>query len=220
MLALFAKQPHGGEVKTRLAAASSAKWAADVAEAFLLDVVDRFAATADERFLVFTPSHAAEWFRAIAGVRYRISPQANGDLGMRLGSFFRERFRSEQERIVILGTDSPTVPAALVEQAFEELKTADVVLGPAMDGGYYLLGCARKLPPIFEGVAWGSPTVLADTLARLADRAWRVALLPPWYDVDTLDDWHLLRGHALALRRAGIDPGLPRTERLLSCPPP
>jgi glycosyltransferase A (GT-A) superfamily protein (DUF2064 family) len=112
------------------------------------------------------------------------------------------------------------LPPAIVEQAFEELKTADVVLGPAMDGGYYLLGCARKLPPIFEGVAWGSPTVLADTLARLADRAWRVALLPPWYDVDTLDDWHLLRGHALALRRAGIDPGLPRTERLLSCPPP
>jgi rSAM/selenodomain-associated transferase 1 len=220
ILALFAKQPQPGSAKTRLAATTSATWAATVAEVFLLDLLDRFATTAHERFLAFTPADAQEYFGRIAGGRYQICPQSGGDLGARLASFINGRLRSDRERIVIVGTDSPTLPPALVEQAFEELVTADVVLGPALDGGYYLLGCTRELPPIFHGVAWSGPNVLADTIARLADPAWRVALLPPWYDVDTLDDWYVLRGHVLAMRRAGVDPGVPRTERLLSCPPP
>jgi glycosyltransferase A (GT-A) superfamily protein (DUF2064 family) len=116
--------------------------------------------------------------------------------------------------VVLLGTDSPTVPVAWVGQAFAELTTADVVLGPATDGGYYLIGCARRLPPVFAGVAWGGPTVLAETVARLADPSWRLALLPPWYDLDTLADWRMLRGHIAALRRAGLDPGVPHLERL------
>jgi glycosyltransferase A (GT-A) superfamily protein (DUF2064 family) len=88
------------------------------------------------------------------------------------------------------------------------------VLGPATDGGYYLVGCGRRPPPIFEDVAWGGPTVLAESVARLADPAWRLALLPPWYDVDTRDDWRMLCGHLAALRRAGLDPGVPHTEAL------
>jgi len=220
ILALFAKQPRVGSVKTRLAAASSANLAALFAEAFLLDLLDRFATTAAERFLVFTPADAEEYFGNIAAGRYRICPQTTGDLGARLASFIQDHLRTGRERIVILGTDSPTLPPPIVEQAFEALNTADVVLGPALDGGYYLLGCTRKPPPIFAGVAWSGPRVLADTIALLADPAWRVGLLPPWYDVDTLDDWHMLRGHVLAMRRAGVDPGVPRTERLLACPPP
>ena len=66
-----------------------------------------------------------------------------------------------------------------------------MVLGPALDGGYYLIGCGRRLPPVFEGVRWSTNHVLADTVARLADPSWRLALLPPWYDVDTPEDWEL-----------------------------
>ena len=116
--------------------------------------------------------------------------------------------------MVLVGTDSPTLPLVLIEQAFKDLERADVVLGPATDGGYYLVGC-RRLPPIFEGVAWSSSRTLADTVARLCDPGWRLALLPPWYDVDTADDWQMLRGHVAAMRRAGIDPGMPRTAALL-----
>jgi rSAM/selenodomain-associated transferase 1 len=220
ILALFAKQPVPGSAKTRLAAATSNTWAAAVAEAFLFDLIDRFATTAHERVLAFTPAEAEEYFERIARGRYELCSQSNGDLGKRLASFLRGSLRSGRERIVIVGTDSPTLPQAMVERAFDELETADVVLGPALDGGYYLLGCTRELPPIFHGIAWSGSHVLADTIARLNDPAWRVALLPPWYDVDTLDDWHMLRGHVLAMRRAGVDPGVPRTERLLSCPPP
>ena len=116
----------------------------------------------------------------------------------------------------MLGTDSQTVPRAFVEQAFAALAGADVVLGPATDGGYYLIGCARQVPPVFEGVAWGSSRVLAETVGRLAEPRWRLALLPPWYDVDTLDDWRMLVGHLAALRRAGVDPSVPHVERLLA----
>jgi glycosyltransferase A (GT-A) superfamily protein (DUF2064 family) len=95
------------------------------------------------------------------------------------------------------------------------LQRADVVLGPATDGGYYLVGCGSTRAPLFEGIDWGTGRVLAQTVAALADPRWRLAVLPPWYDVDTPDDWAFLCGHLAALRRAGIDPGVPFTEALI-----
>lgn len=219
ILGLFAKKPRAGDSKTRLAAETSPAWAEQAASAFLLDSVAKFATFADERFLVYTPAEERNYFRNISSSCFQLRPQIDGDLGQRMSDFFLAHMRTGQERIIVLGTDSPTLPRQFVEQAFAELATADVILGPAMDGGYYLLGCARRLPPVFEGIAWSSRTVLAETIARLGDPTWRVALLPPWYDVDTLDDWLLLRGHLSALRRAGIDPEAPRTERLTLFPP-
>src|SRR5947209_5262014 len=81
---------------------------------------------------------------------------------------------------------------------------ADLVLGPATDGGYYLIGCSRPIPGIFAGIAWGGPRVLSDTVARLPESC-RLALMPPWYDVDTLTDWLALRGQLAAERRMGLD---------------
>jgi glycosyltransferase A (GT-A) superfamily protein (DUF2064 family) len=121
--------------------------------------------------------------------------------------------------VVVVGADSPTLPTAFIEQAFDQLADKDVALGPATDGGYYLIGCARRVPPIFSGMTWSGRTVLEETVARLGDPSIRLALLPPWYDVDTLDDWRALRGHLAALRRAGIDPGVPRTESLCQSGP-
>jgi rSAM/selenodomain-associated transferase 1 len=215
VLGLFGKWPRAGDVKTRLAADSSAEWAADVASAFLHDLVDRLAGIDASRVLVFAPCTAESSFADLARGRYALHPQADGDLGRRLAAFFTDQFRAGAERVVVLGGDSPTVPLTFVEQAFRELQRADVVLGPATDGGYYLIGCARDLPPVFEGITWGSSCVLRDTIRRLAGSACRLALLPPWYDVDTLDDWRMLEGHLAALRRAGLDPGVPHTERLV-----
>ena len=213
VLGLFAKRPAPGAVKTRLG--PSPDWAARVARAFLLDTVARLSAVAARRVIAFAPADAAAEFAALAAGRFALTPQADGDLGRRLSAFLAAQLESGAESVVLVGADSPTLPVGYVEQAFEELRTADVVLGPAADGGYYLLGCGRRLPPIFDGVAWGASRVLAETVARLADPAWRLALLPPWYDVDTPDDWELLRGHVAALRRAGAHPGVPYTEALL-----
>ena len=133
-----------------------------------------------------------------------------------MAGFIEQQLSLGADAVVLVGADSPTLPVAYIEQAFAELRRADVVLGPAMDGGYYLVGCGRRVPPIFHGIAWSTGQVLAQTLARLEDRSWRLALLPPWYDVDTSADCGLLRTHIAALRRAGVDPEVPHTEALLA----
>jgi rSAM/selenodomain-associated transferase 1 len=219
ILGLFAKRPRAGQVKTRLAAEVSSEWAEEAATAFLLDVVDKYATVGDNRVLVYTPSQEREFFARIAGANYQIVPQIEGDLGCRMHDFVLAQMQTRKERIVVLGTDSPTLPVSYVEQAFAHLETSDVVLGPAFDGGYYLLGCARRLPPIFERIAWGGPNVLAETIEKLHDPNWSVALLPMWYDVDTLEDWRFIRSHIAAMRRAGIDPQAPRTEQLTLAQP-
>ncbi len=214
VLGLFAKWPQPGQVKTRLAADTSPAWAAQVAEAFLGDTVDRLATVPPRRLLVYTPRDAEAAFARLVDGRFDLVPQVAGDLGQRMAAFLTEQVQAGAGPVVLLGTDSPSLPPAYVEQAFAALEQADVVLGPATDGGYYLIGCARRMPPVFDDIPWSSSRVLAETVARLPAPGWKLALLPPWYDVDTLDDWRMLQGHLQALRRADIDPGLPRTERL------
>jgi rSAM/selenodomain-associated transferase 1 len=204
-----------GYVKTRLAAATSAEWAARVATAFLRDLMGRLEAVAAHRVLAFSPATARPYFADLLHGRFDLVSQGEGDLGQRMAAFFAAQMTAGAQAVVLLGTDSPTLPLALVERAFAELESTDVVLGPATDGGYYLVGCARAVPPIFDDIAWSTPRVLAETITRLSRSPARLALLPPWYDVDTLEDWWTLQGHIAALRRAGIDPGVPCTEHLL-----
>jgi rSAM/selenodomain-associated transferase 1 len=213
VLGLFAKWPAPGAAKTRLAPGDPA-WGARVAHAFLLDTVERLAAVNADRVLAFAPAEREVDFAAVVANRFALVPQAEGDLGRRLAAFVEQQRAAGARAVVLVGTDSPTLPVAHVERAFTELERADVVLGPAPDGGYYLIGCGPGRAPVFEGIAWGSGRVLADTVAALADPRWRLAVLPPWYDVDTAEDWTMLGGHLAALRRAGIDPGVPHTEAL------
>ena len=212
VLGLFAKWPAPGAAKTRLCAGRGPEWGARVARAFLLDTVERLAGVADRRVLAFAPPEAAADFAALVGGRFDLAPQADGDLGRRLARFAADQLAAGAGSLVLVGADSPTLPVEYVERAFAELGRADVVLGPAADGGYYLIGFGRRVPPVFDGIDWGTSRTLADTVARLA--GWRLALLPPWYDVDTPDDWAMLCGHLAALRRAGTDPGAPHTEAL------
>src|SRR5262249_7273092 len=155
VLGVFAKEPRPGEVKTRLAQETSPSFATKVARACLDDTLDRLAAVPSCRFLVYAPASARGFFAEAAADRFELRPQADGDLGRRMEAFFRERLASEGARVVVVGADSPTMPVDFVLQAFELLGTNDVVLGPATDGGYYLLGCAERVPPIFSEIAWG-----------------------------------------------------------------
>jgi rSAM/selenodomain-associated transferase 1 len=214
VLGLFAKWPAPGAVKTRLASHTSPEWAAHVARAFLGDTLERLAVLPVRRVLAYAPPEAGAAFAALTGDGYETVPQAFGDLGQRLAVFLEQQLQNGANAVVIVGADSPTLPLEHVTQAFRALDDADLVLGPTTDGGYYLLGCGRRVPPIFAGIDWSTNRVLAQTVACLADPAWRLALLPPWYDVDTVEDWTMLCGHLAALRRAGLDPGVPRTEAL------
>jgi rSAM/selenodomain-associated transferase 1 len=217
VLGVFAKRPEPGLVKTRLGAATSPEWAARVAAAFLADLLDRLAEVDADRVVAFAPDEHADSFAALAQDRYDLVPQGPGDLGARLARFFAARFEEGARAVVVVGTDSPTLPVEWIGRALDELSRANVVLGPATDGGYYLLGLSRPLPSLFEGVDWGTERVLRQTVERLGDAT--LVLLPPWYDVDGPADWEVLAGHVAALRRAGINPNVPRTERLLAGEP-
>jgi rSAM/selenodomain-associated transferase 1 len=210
LLALFAKWPQAGAAKTRLGDAG-----AEIARAFLLDSVARLGRIDAQRILAFAPPDAEKDFGDLVKGNFQLVPQKQGDLGQRLSGFLTDQLQAGFESIVVLGSDSPTVPLDYVETAFALLQSVDVVLGPATDGGYYLVGCTRRVPPIFEDIAWSGSCVLADTIARLSDPQWRVSLLPPWYDVDTPDAWAMLCGHIAALRRCGLDPLVPHTESLM-----
>src|SRR5437879_6042008 len=230
ILGVLAKQPLPGLVKTRLAAETSPRWAARVAAAFLTDSLDRLAGIDARRILVYAPREAEEVFSGLARGRFALMPQVEGGLGQRMAAFFSaavvpklefgnearggNEVRGSAIKAVLVGVDSPTLPLSYIEEAFARLEQADLALGPATDGGYYLVGCAGRVPPIFENITWSRSTVLEETVTVLKDTECRLELLPPWYDVDTLNDWQMLRGHLAAMKGAGLKPGLPCTEAL------
>lgn len=231
LLGIFAKRPLPGEAKTRLAQATSPEWAQRVAVALLEDTLDRFRFFPVERAIAFTPGAAGEYFANLSQADYECFPQCDGDLGNRLRFFFDTAHDLGFARVVAIGTDSPTLPAGIVERAFRELSDHDVVLGPALDGGYYLIGINRRhhaprdevdtitrrvMSTIFDDIPWSTSGVLTETIARVEKASLRLALLPPWYDIDTADDWAMLCEHIRSMRQAGIDPEVPRLETLLN----
>jgi rSAM/selenodomain-associated transferase 1 len=220
VLGIFGKRPEPGRVKTRLAAEFGPERAAEMHEAMLFDVIgtwdsERVLSPGGRRVLVFAPQDAGPWFDARVPDAFALQAQAEGDLGRRMREFFAGEFEDGAERVVLIGCDAPTLDPSVVISAFLCLDGRDVVLGPSTDGGYYLVGCRGAVPPIFEGINWSTPKVLAQTIDRLRDTGLSLAILPPWYDVDTPDNWRVLAGHVRALRRAGVEVGLPRTEELV-----
>lgn len=141
--------------------------------------------------------------------------QKGADLGARMKNLFCWAFSRGFQRVVMIGSDAPTIPASFIKEAFSKLKTMPIVLGPAMDGGYYLIGRnARRaccpdygaklpFPDIFSDIRWGSHTVLSETITRLS----RHHLLPFWYDVDYQEDIDFLRRHlSILTKRKGVLP--------------
>ncbi len=214
-LGMFAKRPDPGLVKSRLATDTSPEWAAQVADCFLRDLVLRLSLVPVQRVLVYSPRDSESFFAELVQDRFSLVAQGDGDLGQRLVSFLRQEFDNNAEKVVLVGMDSPTLPVEYVIRAFDLLTSKDVVIGPAADGGYYLIGCRQFVPELFENIDWSSEKVLHHTISQLKSRKLSLSLLPPWYDVDTREDWWMLRGHVEAMRFAGENVNLTHTEKLL-----
>ena len=125
---------------------------------------------------------------------WQLRPQADGDLGSRLGCAVEQSLQGGARSLVILGTDSPSVPVSYIRRAFEALQRCDVVLGPTEDGGYYLIGLRRILPDLFDRIEWSSCRVWQQTLNRLRSLPGSPTyeILPRWYDIDSGDDLNRL----------------------------
>jgi rSAM/selenodomain-associated transferase 1 len=215
ILAIVAKAPRAGDVKTRLCPPLSPSDAAALHGAFLGDTVDLVRAFIGARgAFVFTPADAETYFAGLAPDFLRFAQQG-ADLGARLQHAFEALFAAGAPAVIVIGADAPTLPVACIADALDRLahEGVDVVLGPTDDGGYYLIGLTRPRPALFDGIAWSTPGVREQTLARASAAGLTVALLPAWFDVDrpadlerldaTLDDPGVRAPRTWALRRAG-----------------
>ena len=211
-LLVIAKRPTAGQTKTRLTPPLSPDEASNLYECFLRDTLDVARAVPGvSRLIHFAPDEASAYFEQLAP-DFGLLPQVGDGLGQRLEQVLTHCLNNGFERAVIMDSDSPTLPAAYVEQAFASLAAADVVLGPCEDGGYYLIGLNRPQPQLLLGVQMSTPDVLRDTLALAEQSRLRVALLPRWYDVDTAPELERLRAE---LAGAANGDG-PHTRALLS----
>lgn len=219
-LILFAKAPVPGRVKTRLQPALSGEQSSRLYEAFVRDSlasarlcegVEVSVAYAplprrpDVSWLESPPS----WF-----------PQADGDLGERLTDAFARAFKAGAAKVVAIGSDCPDLEPAILRRAFEQLDEAEVVLGPALDGGYYLVGLRSAMPHLFTKMEWSTRDVLARTLNRLRLRGETYRLLEPRQDVDTVADLYSLHrrlcsGESSAPRTLAALRGLSSWDRLV-----
>lgn len=229
VLAIVAKYPLPGTVKTRLAATIGAAQAAELYRAFLRDLAARFtqAAQRDGYSLVWAHTPGPGDLGEIVGGSARLLRQRGSDFAERLHNVSADLGATGYRRVVVISSDSPHLPAAWVRAAFTALDRSPVVLGPAEDGGYYLVGVrAEPAPPdLFRGIQMSTPRVFAETLARSAELGISPELLPATFDVDEAADLRQLAralacGHPAAasphtraaLRRLGIDGGAPAVD--------
>jgi uncharacterized protein len=190
-LAVMAKAPIPGAVKTRLVPFLSVEEAAELARALLIDQLDHLKTipTAD-LYLVFTPQETEPLMRELAPAPFELFPQIDGDLGARMQNIFATLFAKGHKNIILIGADLPPVPLSHFVQGLAYLEQPEprAVLAPSIDGGYYLIGLNRQSPEIFTDMRWSHDQVFAQTLAKLHALTVPTLELPQWFDIDTPED--------------------------------
>ena len=188
-LALMAKVPFAGAVKTRLTPPLSAEEAATLSTCFLRDMATNVLdinGDGMEGVVLYTPADAEAFLHELLPDGFKLVAQRGETLGERLVNAATELLSNGFDSVCLINSDSPTLPGEILKTAASLLaKDGDrVVLGPSEDGGYYLIGLKHPHQELFERIAWSTETVLAHTIDRAADINLPVELLPTWYDVD------------------------------------
>jgi rSAM/selenodomain-associated transferase 1 len=183
-IAIFAKVPQVGAVKTRLIPAIGAAAATELHARLIETTLAKAHAVGAADVCLWLAGDAAD-YAVPAGQAW--APQVGADLGARMAHAFVVTL-ARARACVLIGTDCPALTPAHIRQAFDELARNDAVVIPAEDGGYVLIGLNAPRPELFEGVRWGGPTVFEATQARIAMSGLRAACLPALPDLDTPDD--------------------------------
>jgi uncharacterized protein len=200
-LVILTKAPQPGQSKTRLVPPLSHAEAADLARALLLDQLGNLATfDAARLFIAFTPENAAVFFEGFLTQGFTCFAQQGQSLDQRMTHAFQHLFASGFENIILIGSDLPTLPMKCFQQAYACLeKSAEVVLGPSADGGYYLIGMNRMIATIFDDIEWSSDDVLCQTIHKLDNLNLKYELLSEWYDIDTAKDLERLQSQRTCL---------------------
>ena len=199
VLAIFARAPQPGKVKSRLAQSIGAQNAVQCYAAFLRDTFDLAKQIEGARddcqtIVAFTPQDAFEPNQHSLRDFWNGEkmPQRGDDLGARMANCIAELHLRGFERVVLIGSDSPDLPLEFIARAFVGLEKNALVFGPARDGGFYLVGCTKQysgnLSALFEGVSWSDENTLREVLENAKRLKIKTQLLPEWSDVDTLED--------------------------------
>ena len=191
---LMAKQPQVGCTKTRLSLSMSSQQAVELYEALLRDSI----ALVEEQpridlAVAFSPAGSQAYFSRITPSDAYLLPVEGSDIGDCLSQVFSHLLEMGWRKVLALNADSPSLPGAYLEQAAQLLDEQELVLGPALDGGYYLVGMRRSHLGIFQDITWSTERVLAQTLEKAGGLGLGVRLTPEWYDVDTVADLQRLQ---------------------------
>lgn len=215
-IGIVCKAPKSGATKSRLAVSIGADAAAQLASCFLRDVAAAIEAVPEQMgrrgYGVYAPAGTEDDFRRLFPPSFGLVLQANADLGNVLFGATQDLLATSHDCVILVNGDSPTLPTRLLIQAIERLRMPGdrLVLGPAADGGYYLIGLKYPHRAVFTDISWGTASVARTTLQRAQGAALESALLPEWYDVDDAESYRWLRDE-LAGRPSRFHGGGPAT---------
>lgn len=199
-LIIFTRYPEPGKTKTRLIPALGTEGAANLQRQmteYTLSQVKQLQKTSAISFEVRYAGGDLQLMQDWLGYDLVYRPQGEGDLGSRMTQSFLNAFESGAEKVITIGTDCPDANAQILTQAFEKLQQCDLVLGPAVDGGYYLIGLQRPVPELFISIDWGTSQVFQQTINIAQTLNLLVADLPFLADIDRPEDlpiWEKILG--------------------------
>ncbi len=190
-LIIFTRYPEPGKTKTRLIPALGAEGAATLQRQMTEHTLAQVKELQAKRLVsveVYFVGGNQQLMQSWLGTSVIYRQQGDGDLGRRMAIAFQTALEAGKQRVVVIGTDCPDLKAQLMVKAFHALEQHDLVLGPAQDGGYYLIGLCRLIPELFTGISWSTAEVLQQTMSIAQRLELAVAYLPMLSDVDRPED--------------------------------
>lgn len=185
---IFVRNPQLGKVKTRLAATLGDEKALAIYKELVQHTKEITAQTTADKYVYYVEEIIENDLWNTPGFVKKL--QSNDDLGSKMKNAFKELFAIGYEKVIIIGSDCFELTTTIIEAALILLKNNDAVIGPAKDGGYYLLGMKKLIEPIFENKQWSTNTVFKETISDLKENNFSFACLPVLTDIDTEEDWY------------------------------
>ncbi len=216
-VAIVCKTPVAGKSKTRLSPPLRPDECAAISRCFIRDLSATIQSVADEGdavgCAVYTPAGSEAELRQLLPRAFLLTPQVEGDFGARLLKGASDLLKEGFAGAILVNSDSPTLPRTILRQAVDGVRQGDnVVLSPAADGGYTLIGLSRPHARLFEGVPWSTPEVYQHTLERARAIGLPVVAVPGWYDVDDASSFRMLENELAGQRPAFAAPELTGAE--------
>ena len=208
---MFTRSPEVGKVKTRLSETLGTEVVLEIYKAFGRDVIETVKKHTDHIRISYYPMGTVGEVREWLGEGFNYLPQKGKNLGDRMRNAFTGAFSDGFCRVVLLGTDIPDLPGSIIDEAFSKLSCHPSVIGPALDGGYYLIGFQQEnfFPQAFDNMPWGTRHVLNKTLSVFKRVKQNIHILPSWQDTDDYVDLlalhkRITKGKNIAHHSAGV----------------